>query len=40
LIVVGLDGNIAYYGGKGPGGFKPQEVEKWLQEFRGQQLKD
>lgn len=37
LVVVGLDGNIAYYGSKGPGGFKPQEVEKWLQEFRGDQ---
>lgn len=40
LIVVGLDGKIAYYGSKGPGEFKPQEVEKWLQEFRGDQSKD
>ncbi len=35
LVVVGVDGNVAYYGGKGPGGFKPQEVERWLEEFRG-----
>ena len=35
LVVVGVDGNVAYYGGKGPGGFKPQEVERWLREFRG-----
>lgn len=37
LAVVGLDGKIAYYGSKGPGGFKPKEVEKWLEEFRGDQ---
>lgn len=35
MAVVGVDGKIAYYGGKGPGGFKPQEVEKWLKEFCG-----
>ena len=32
LAVVGLDGKIAYYGEKGPKGFKPTEVEKWLKE--------
>ncbi|MBC8353159.1 MAG: hypothetical protein H8E66_14275 [Planctomycetes bacterium] len=40
LVVVGRDGNIAYYGSKGPGGFKPQEVEKWLKEFRDSQPRD
>ena len=30
LYVVGADGRIAYRGGPGPGGFKPQEVEDWL----------
>jgi len=30
LVVVGVDGKVAYYGSKGPGGFKPQEVEAWL----------
>ena len=30
LVVVGADGKIAYYGGMGPGGFKPNEVENWL----------
>ncbi len=30
LYVVGTDGRIAYLGGRGPGGFKPQEVEQWL----------
>ncbi len=34
MVVVGLDGKVAYYGGKGPGGFRPLEVEKWLEEFR------
>ena len=29
----GVDGKIAYYGGPGPGGFKPGEVEKWLKGF-------
>lgn len=32
MAVVGVDGRIAYYGGKGPGGFKPNEVEAWLNE--------
>jgi hypothetical protein len=31
LYVVGTDGRIAYQGGPGPGGFKPAEVEGWLQ---------
>jgi hypothetical protein len=35
LVVVDVDGNVAYYGGKGPSGFKPQEVGKWLKKFCG-----
>ena len=34
LAVVGVDGKIAYYGGKGPSGFKPQQVQQWLKQFR------
>ncbi len=30
LVVVGVDGKIAYLGSPGPGGFKPAEVEAWL----------
>ncbi|GIW81288.1 MAG: hypothetical protein KatS3mg105_3095 [Gemmatales bacterium] len=30
LYIVGVDGRIAYQGGPGPGGFRPQEVEQWL----------
>lgn len=30
MYVVGVDGKIAYKGGRGPGGFKPNEVEEWL----------
>jgi hypothetical protein len=33
LAIVGVDGNLAYYGRKGPGGFRPNEVEQWLREF-------
>ena len=33
MAVVGLDGKIAYYGRKGPGGFRPDEVEQWLTLF-------
>jgi type I thyroxine 5'-deiodinase len=40
MAVVDLEGNIAYYGGKGPGGFKPNEVEKWLKAFRADRSKD
>jgi len=32
MVVVGVDGKIAYYGQKGPHGFKPDEVEEWLKE--------
>ena len=32
LYVIGIDGRIAYQGGPGPGGFRPNEVEKWLME--------
>ena len=30
LVIVGMDGKIAYYGGPGPFGFRPAEVEDWL----------
>lgn len=32
LVVVGADGKVAYIGGPGPGGFKPEEVAAWLKE--------
>ena len=32
LYVVDAAGKIAYRGGPGPGGFKPNEVEEWLKE--------
>jgi hypothetical protein len=31
LYVVGVDGRIAYRGRKGPFGFDPDELEKWLE---------
>jgi hypothetical protein len=34
MYVVGIDGRIAYRGGPGPGGFKVDEVERWLKENR------
>ena len=34
MVVVGVDGRIAYLGGPGPGGFKVGEVERWLKENR------
>jgi hypothetical protein len=40
MAVVGVDGKIAYYGGPGPRGFKPDEVDKWLKEFRASLSKD
>src|SRR4029077_15987595 len=33
LYVIGSDGKIAYQGGPGPGGFRVNEVERWLQEY-------
>jgi Iodothyronine deiodinase len=30
MYVVGKDGRIAYMGGPGPRGFRPNEVERWL----------
>jgi hypothetical protein len=30
LYVIDRDGRIAYAGGEGPFGYKPEEVEKWL----------
>jgi len=32
LVVVDTEGQIAYYGGRGPAGFKPAEVKAWLEE--------
>ena len=32
LVVVGVDGKIAYKSGPGPKGFRPEEVEQWLKE--------
>ena len=32
FYVVDLEGKIAYRGGPGPSGFKPNEVEEWLKE--------
>ena len=40
LAIVGVDGTLAYYGEKGPGGFHPPEVEQWLQRFRSGQSED
>lgn len=34
MVVVGVDGKIAYYGARGPQGFKPDEVQRWLKEYR------
>jgi type I thyroxine 5'-deiodinase len=31
LYVIGVDGRIAYRGGKGPFGFDPDELEQWLE---------
>ena len=39
LVVVGQDGTIAYYGGKGPSGFKINELEQWLKRFRPERTK-
>jgi hypothetical protein len=30
LMIVGVDGTLAYKGGPGPAGFKVREVERWL----------
>lgn len=32
FVIVGKDGRVAYIGGPGPSGFRPNEVEKWLKE--------
>jgi hypothetical protein len=32
MVVIGVDGKIAYYGKPGPGGFRPNEVDDWLKE--------
>ena len=33
LCVVDIDGNVAYYGDRGPRGFKPADAEKALKEL-------
>ncbi len=38
MVIVGVDGNIAYYGREGPRGFKPNEVEQWLRGFAEAEL--
>jgi hypothetical protein len=30
LVIVGVDGRVAYKGGPGPEGFKVREAEEWL----------
>lgn len=35
LYVIGTDGTILYRGGKGPYGFRPDELEVFLSEYRG-----
>ena len=32
LVVVGIDGKVAYPGLPGPFGFRPPEVENWLKQ--------
>lgn len=32
LVVVGVDGKIAHYGGPGPSGFKVAELANWLRQ--------
>lgn len=34
LYIIGVDGKVAYQGGPGPGGFRVEEVEKWLKEYK------
>lgn len=36
LYLVGRDGRIAYTGGRGPGGFKPDELERAIQQELGE----
>jgi hypothetical protein len=31
FVIVGQDGRVAYVGARGPAGFKPAEVEQWLE---------
>ena len=38
IVIVGVGGNIAYYGGEGPRGFKPKEAEQWLRSFAETEL--
>ena len=35
LYLVGKDGNVAYHGGRGPFGFKPDELEEAIQKELG-----
>lgn len=34
LVIVDVEGKIAYKGAPGPWGFKPSEVEQWLEKHR------
>jgi len=34
LVIVGVDGKIAYPGKPGPWGFKIAEVQQWLEDYR------
>ena len=36
-LCIVLDGIVAYYGGRGPFGYKPKEVEDWLKDFASKQ---
>jgi type I thyroxine 5'-deiodinase len=36
LYIVDKYGKIAYKGGKGPGGFKPLQMEEWLKKILAQ----
>ena len=35
LYLIGADGRIAYQGGEGPFGFKPEELEQAIEQHRG-----
>lgn len=36
LMVVGQDGKVAYDGGRGPRGFRPERLAQWLREHLGE----
>jgi hypothetical protein len=35
LYLIGTDGRIAYQGGEGPFGFKPEELERAIEQLLG-----